>query len=220
MYRDGLRASLRTGCVPQFLGPSSLLSTVHRDIGADDPPRHLCLSTGEALDIDLSDFINRLYALLPQLALMPDIESAPAPHTTGVRGPPPQSSADVLFRALELAFTPRATSAPPPSWRTAAFAKRLLSAALHWPPGPAARALALVAALVERDPKLEALLATEDRAGNGVYRADVDDPQVANAFGSALWELRVLAERHWAGRVRGAARQMLESRAPHASSLK
>ena len=145
---------------------------------------------------------------------MPDIEVAPtsARAQASVRGvAPPHSPADTLFRALQLVFTPRSASAAPPSWRAAAFAKRLLSAALHWPPGTAARAVGFVAALVERDPKLEALLSTEDSAGNGVYRSDVDDPQVCNAFGvgSAFWELHTLATDHWAKQVRVAAAHLL-----------
>ena len=148
---------------------------------------------------------------------MPDIEVAPtsARAQTSVRGvAPPHSPADTLFRALQLVFTPRSASAAPPSWRSAAFAKRLLSAALQWPTATAARAVAFVADLVERDPKLEALLSTEDRAGNGVYRPDVDDPQVCNAFGfgSAFWELRTLASGHYAEQVRAAAARLLESR--------
>nr|VWO98758.1 Tubulin beta chain (Beta-tubulin) [Ganoderma boninense] len=172
---------------------------------------------GEALDIDLNDFVNRLYAVLPSLALHPDIEITPTPVRAQPRNAPQHSPADTLFRALELAFAPRAASAAPLSWRAAAFAKRLLSAALHWPPATAARAVAFVGELVERDPKLEALLATEDRAGNGVYRPDVDDPQVCNAFGfgSAFWELRTLAASHWAEQVRVAAAQLLDA---HSSS--
>lgn len=177
---------------------------------------HVCCGAGtllgEALDIDLGDFINRLYAILPQLALMPDIEAPPPRQArTSVRGPPPPSTADVLFRALHLAFTPRSSAAAPPPWRSAAFAKRLLSAALQWPPATAVRAIELVAVLVERDPKLEALLSTEDRAGNGVYRPDLDDPQLSNPFGTSLYELHTLAEKHWAEQVRVAAGKLLDS---------
>ena len=134
----------------------------------------------------------------------------------GVASPRAASVADVLFRALHLAFSRRTAAAgASPPWRSAAFAKRLLSAALHWPPTTAARAIGLVAELVECDPKLEALLSTEDRAGNGVYRPDVDDPQVCNAFGSSFWELHTLAAAHWAEQVRVAAGKLLDS---HSSS--
>ncbi|KAI1795955.1 nucleolar complex-associated protein 3 [Ganoderma leucocontextum] len=207
---------------PPAPGPSDMsnIATVQHQLLCVVTAFELLSGQGEALDIDLSDFVNRLYAILPSLALHPDVEIAPASvrAQTGVRsGSSPQSPADTLFRALELAFSPRSASATPPSWRSAAFAKRLLSAALHWPPATAARAIGCVAVLVERDPKLEALLSTEDRAGNGVYRADVDDPQVCNAFGfgSAFWELRALAVSHWAEPVRVAAARLLDA---HSSS--
>ncbi|KIP09121.1 hypothetical protein PHLGIDRAFT_116684 [Phlebiopsis gigantea 11061_1 CR5-6] len=117
---------------------------------------------GEALEIDLGDFIARLYALIPSLALMPDIEA-----------PPPTS-----FRASS-----RGTAA--------------------------AAAPAQAQSLLERDPKLAALLATEDRTVDGVYRPDLDDPQLCNPFGTSFWELRLLAERHWSSRVRDAAAILL-----------
>ncbi|KAI0831218.1 nucleolar complex-associated protein-domain-containing protein [Trametes gibbosa] len=195
---------------------SNIIATVQHQLLCVVTAFELLSGQGEALDIDLSDFINRLYAILPQLALMPDIE-APPPRAanTLVRGTvSPESTADVLFRALRLAFTPRSSAAAAaPPWRSAAFAKRLLGAALQWPPGPAVRAVELVAELVERDPKLGALLATEDRAGDGVYRADVDDPQLSNPFGTSFFELHALAARHWAETVRAVAGKLLNSSA-------
>ncbi|KAI0721691.1 nucleolar complex-associated protein 3 [Cerioporus squamosus] len=209
---DTNKDTFRTSPAP---GPHDMsnIATVQHELLCIVTAFELLSGQGEALDIDLGDFINRLYAILPQLALMPDIETAPpARAQTSVRSPPPPTPADVLFRALQLAFTPRSSAAAPPSWRSAAFAKRLLSAALQWPPATATRAIELVVVLVERDPKLEALLSTEDRAGNGVYRPDIDDPQVCNAFGSSFWELRLLAADHWAEQVRVAAEQLLDNR--------
>ncbi|PIL23912.1 hypothetical protein GSI_13663 [Ganoderma sinense ZZ0214-1] len=192
---------------------TSNIATVQHQLLCVVTAFELLSGQGEALDIDLNDIVNRLYAILPSLALHPDIEIAPAPVRPQPHSAPQHSPADTLFRALELAFAARSASAAPPSWRAAAFAKRLLSAALHWPPATAARAVGFVAGLVERDPKLEALLSTEDRAGNGVYRPDVDDPQVCNAFGfgSAFWELHTLAASHWAEQVRVAAARLLDA---------
>ncbi|PCH38232.1 nucleolar complex-associated protein 3 [Wolfiporia cocos MD-104 SS10] len=194
----------------------------HTDQDASDPSsaQHqlLCIVTafellsgqGEALDIDLTDFVNRLYAILPSLALTVDIETRPtAAFRSDVRVSRPQTTADMLFRALHLVFLPRASSSAAPPWRAAAFAKRLLTAALHWPPETASRATELVRTLVERDSKLEALLATEDRSGNGVYRPDLDDPQLANPFCTAFWELCALGDTHWDARVRAGARKAL-----------
>ncbi|KZT11382.1 nucleolar complex-associated protein 3 [Laetiporus sulphureus 93-53] len=165
---------------------------------------------GEALDIDLTDVINRLYAILPSLSLVPDIETIPtAAFKSEIRTVRPQTVADMLFRALHLVFIPRASSSAAPPWRAAAFSKRLLTAALQWPPATACRALDFVGTLVERDPKLEALLSTEDRSGNGVYRPDLDDPQLSNPFGTTFWELYLLEHKHWDARVRDHARKVL-----------
>lgn len=147
---------------------------------------------GEALNIDLSDFINRLYAVILPLSLMQ---------------PPPT---DMLFRALDIVFSPRTTSGSVgPPWRSAAFAKRLLTASLHWPPEAALQAIEFVGGLVAKDAKLEVLLSTEDRMYDGVYRADIDDPQVCNPFGTSFWELHMLYGRHWHSGVRTEAGKLI-----------
>ncbi|KAF8503350.1 nucleolar complex-associated protein-domain-containing protein [Russula emetica] len=92
-----------------------------------------------------------------------------------------------------------------PPWRAAAFAKRLLTAALHWPGSVALRALEFVAKLVAREPRLEALLSTEDCTVDGVYRPDVEDPQLSNPFATSAYELYLLQTAHVDVRVRGAA---------------
>ncbi|KAJ7940673.1 CBF/Mak21 family-domain-containing protein [Mycena leptocephala] len=125
---------------------------------------------GEALNIDLSDFISRLYALIMPLSLVD----------------PGTGPTDMLFRALNIVFSPRTFGAAAPPWRAAAFAKRLLTAALHWPPAAAVRALEFVGGLLAKDAKLAALLSTEERAQDGAYRADVDDPQLCNPFGTCF----------------------------------
>ncbi|KAF8959052.1 nucleolar complex-associated protein-domain-containing protein [Flammula alnicola] len=179
---------------------------------------------GEALNMDLSDFIKRLYAMLLPLSFSSEIDahsSVSPPSTLGTTGPdhPSQSSSslsatsstvtDILFRALNLIFFSRTfgTSAPP--WRSAAFGKRLLMASLHWPSPAALRALDFVSSLVAKDPKLEAMLSTEDRIFNGVYRPDVDDPQLCHPFESSFWELHALHTQHWDPRVRAEAGKLL-----------
>jgi nucleolar complex protein 3 len=119
------------------------------------------------------------------------------------------STSDLLFRALHLAFAPRASV---PSWRAAAFAKRLLMAALHWPGSVALRALDFVAKLVVREPRLEALLSAEDRTVDGVYRPDVEDPQLSNPFATSAYELYLLQTAHVDGRVREAATNLANYR--------
>ncbi|KAH7340952.1 CBF/Mak21 family-domain-containing protein [Rhizoctonia solani] len=172
--------------------------------------RLLCISTafellggqGEALNIDLNEFVQHLYSLILPLSLSPNIESSP--QNSAGKSIHLASSADLLFRALNKVFAPRTASTAHPPWRVAAFAKRLLTASTHFPPATSVRALELVHALIVKYPQLDALLGSDDRAANGVYRADVDDPQLANAFASSAWEAQLLTS-HWDESVRTAA---------------
>jgi len=175
------------------------------------------LSAGEALNIDLSDFVTQLYGMILPLSLMGGIESSSSPTETSNKdghilssSSPALSISDLLFRALRAVFSPRiggAVTAPP--WRSAAFSKRLLTAALHWPPTSALRALNLIHDLIAKNPKLEALLSTEDDIFDGIYHADVDDPQLCHPYGTAFWELWVLATYHMDCSVRITAEKLL-----------
>ncbi|OCB84092.1 nucleolar complex-associated protein 3 [Sanghuangporus baumii] len=179
---------------------------------------HLNISTdnflcaGESLNIDLTDFINHIYALIIPLSSTSGIEE-PVAGTKFSRGPDLEirgdTSANMLFRALNLVFFPRFSSAKTPAWRSAAFAKRLLTASLHFPGSTASRTIKFVQSLFAKDPKLEALLSVEDRVTNGVYRPDIDDPQLCNPFATNLWELQVLSERHGDQEVRRLASELL-----------
>jgi nucleolar complex protein 3 len=225
----GIRTALRTRCVTPTLEVQSKRDRARLLINS---LLHIHYTTGEALNVDLTDFTTQLYTLIPSLCLAPPQEfvdaaptnrssihtttttaSAAATTTTAASSSPllrtaiskitPAPSTSVLlFRALHLAFAPR-VSVPP--WRAAAFAKRLLSAALHWPSAIALRALEFVARLVASEPRLEALLSTEDRTVDGVYRPDVEDPQLCNPFATSAYELHLLQTAHVDARVREAA---------------
>jgi nucleolar complex protein 3 len=66
--------------------------------------------------------------------------------------------------------------------------------------------------LLARDPNLETLLSTEERTFDGLYRPDIDDPQLCNPFGTSFWELFVLLQNHWDPRVRDAAKKLANFR--------
>ena len=153
--------------------------------------------TGEALNIDLSEFISRLFAMLLPLSLASATEGQP-------------SAIDMLFRALNVIFSPKTSGARASPWRSAAFTKRLLSVSLQWPPFAALRTLDFVGSLIAKDPKLEAMLSTEDRIFNGIYRADVDDPELCHPFESSFWELHALHQNHWDPKVRQKAKKLLD----------
>ena len=160
---------------------------------------------GEALNVDLSDFDTQLYALVQSLSLAPHLDTADTGNNATMAATTTTTS-DLLFRALNLAFAPR--DAVPP-WRTAAFAKRLLTAALHWPGAVALRTLEFVASLMAREPRLEALLSTEERTVDGVYRPDVEDPQLSNPFTTSAYELHLLRTSHVDAQVREAAMNLV-----------
>jgi nucleolar complex protein 3 len=185
---------------------------------------------GEAINIDLNDFISALFALLRPLSLDTGLEDPPLVTTATIptsqlarplqvgRAPPKQpvaalSTADMLFRCLHAVFFSRhisAANAPP--WRAAAFSKRLSECALFLPPLTAKRALTFVRQLMSKDPKLEGMLNTEERRFDGVYKPEMDDPQLCNPFATSLWELQDLSTSHWDGEVRHEAGLLRDGR--------
>jgi nucleolar complex protein 3 len=112
----------------------------------------------------------------------------------------------MLFHVLRLILS-RNIGGGSPAWRAAAFAKRLLTSALHWDSATAIRAVQFVAGLVRESPKLEALLTTEDRSFDGMYQPEMDDPQLCHPFGTSFFELMLL-KNHIDPGVREAARTL------------
>ncbi|BEI82716.1 hypothetical protein CcaverHIS002_0305840 [Cutaneotrichosporon cavernicola] len=182
---------------------------------------------GEALNIDLADFVTELYALLRPLSLDTGVEDPPilteataaaaaqqrkagASRATAERQPAHTlSTSALLFRCLEAIFFPRWGRTPP--IRAAAFGKRLCECALLFPPATAREALIFVRRLASKEPKLANLLDTEERTFDGVYRPEIDDPQLANPFTSSLYELDTLAQRHWEHKVRAEAKRVRDA---------
>ncbi|KAG8808718.1 hypothetical protein FRC18_004883 [Serendipita sp. 400] len=166
----------------------------------------LLTGQGEALDLDLSHFTSYLYRLLPLMAveLSLDVDNQLKevfPDNSGL-----SNLDDLLFRALASILMPK--YGKPSSNVLAAFSKRLLSLAVHTPPKTTVRILGFVQNLLGQDSKLDALLSTEERVYNGVYRDDVDDPQLCNPFAAVWWEVLALEESHYDDQVRNAAHQL------------
>ncbi|CAO1625523.1 unnamed protein product [Jaminaea pallidilutea] len=182
----------------------------------------LCLVTafellsgqGEALDFDMSDLVGHLYAIMVPLCTAPGVEEIPQQHQQqhqqdDLRAAPFASSktarfqsnthllrtsSDLLLRALDLTLLrPRLSSLP--SERSAAFIKRLLSCALHTPAQTSLRLLGVVRSMIGKDPRLEALLDTEDRAKNGTFdpSSDALDTLRPLGAGEVAWELHLLS---------------------------
>ncbi|RUS33153.1 CBF/Mak21 family-domain-containing protein [Jimgerdemannia flammicorona] len=82
-----------------------------------------------------------------------------------------------------------------PKDRAAAFVKRLALTSLNMPSKTVVALLNYIRKLLMRQPLLDALLSSEDKAGNGVYLSVLDDPELCNPFATSLWELQLLQVR-------------------------
>lgn len=63
-----------------------------------------------------------------------------------------------------------------------------------------------------REPKLESMLSTEDRTQDGVYKPELEDPQLCNPFAASFWELEILIKGHYDPSVRREAKRIAEAR--------
>lgn len=167
---------------------------------------------GEALNIDLGEFISALYALILPLALSPTFEETPyvgrnvATATSRASAKMAQTEADLLFRALAAVFLiPRSLPSP---IRTLAFSKRLLTSCLQWPPASQLRTMAFLRSLLIREPKVEAMLETGDRRIDGKWKGWVDEPERAEPEGTCWWEAS-LFRNHPDEKMRTAYKQLV-----------
>jgi nucleolar complex protein 3 len=49
---------------------------------------------------------------------------------------------------------------------------------------------------LQREPRLDALIQSEDKAGNGVYLPTLDDPELCNPFATSIYELFLYQASH------------------------
>ncbi|GAA5933036.1 hypothetical protein JCM3775_005295 [Rhodotorula graminis] len=171
---------------------------------------------GEALNVDLGDFVTALYSLILPLSLSPTFEEAPylaqnamtLAHKQTYKLA--QTEADLVFRALTAIFLlPRSLPSP---IRTLAFAKRLLSASLHWPPASQLRTLSFLRSLLIREPRLEAMLETSDRRIDGRWRGHVDEPERAEPESTCFFEAGLYVRDHPDEKVRAEAKKLVNYR--------
>ena len=153
---------------------------------------------GEALNLDLTDFITSLYSIILPLSVSIGMHPRPVQNTPtlGVYADP--STLDTFLRALTLVFPPNGPAAP--TSRAAAFSKRLLIASLQLPPAGAERVLDFVRGLLAKDPKLEVLVEESGAGGHGMYLPEVDDPQVCAAIQARIWETCLISNTVYPGK--------------------
>lgn len=136
---------------------------------------------GQLLNIDPSKFYRLAYRVLNHLPF----EKRPEQRKNQVV---------MAAKTLETMLVIRRKAVP--LSRVAAFVKRLLSIATVLDDFPALCIVALVRSLFIAHPKLSSMIEDEEGGAPGIYRQDIDDPDVANALATDVRdELSMLARR-------------------------
>ncbi|OCF61335.1 nucleolar complex protein 3 [Kwoniella mangroviensis CBS 10435] len=169
---------------------------------------------GEALNIDLSEFINCLFGLLRPISLNTGVEDPPITSATtkNTNSMGELSISELMFRCLELTFFSR-YSGKSPDYRTGSFAKRLIECSLHFPPITARRSLEFARKLISKEPKLESLLNTEEKINDGVYKPEFNDPQLINPFNTNVYESGILGDRYFERGTREEMKKLRDNKA-------
>jgi len=145
---------------------------------------------GEALNIDPRGFYSMLYLSLLQVHARCSSQDVP-----------------VALQCLEEMLKKRRKQVP--VQRVAGFVKRLCTVSLQSQANSALAYLAYVKSFLQSHTKVQALL-DSDSLGTGVFRPDVNDPELSNADSSTAWELALLGTGHFHPAVRLVAHHVAE----------
>ncbi|KAK9766364.1 hypothetical protein K7432_004609 [Basidiobolus ranarum] len=163
---------------------------------------------GEALNIDLKDYFEHLYSIMMPLALNINVDG----KSQEVEKPQVDkkftllSEAELLLKNLDMLLIQRRHVAPE---RAAAFLKRLALISLDFPEKVVIQCLNMLQRLMVKYPKLDGLLSSEDRAGNGIYMKELNDPELCNPFATSLWELALLRN-HYNPKIRAMSEDLMK----------
>lgn len=145
---------------------------------------------GEALNIDPREFYRMLYLSLLQTHAGSSSEDVP-----------------VALQCLEEMLKKRRKQVP--VQRVAGFVKRLCTVSLQSEANSSMAFLAYVKSFLQSHTKVQALLDSESM-GTGVFRPDVNDPELSNADSATVWELAMLGTGHFHPAVRLVAHHVAE----------
>jgi nucleolar complex protein 3 len=129
---------------------------------------------GKEMQIDQKEYITPLYTQLPRLVTQSSS----------------RKSTDSLLKCLDAALIKRREYS---TTRVAAFLKQIFAVAMYAPQSTSIPLLAFGRQLLQRYPATHQLLENEqDAITSGQFCPDVDDPELANPFSTAAWELASL----------------------------
>ncbi|CCF60188.1 hypothetical protein KAFR_0J01210 [Kazachstania africana CBS 2517] len=169
------------------------------------------------ISMDLSSFIEALYAVLPYVALDADLEFSykslrlADPLEDQIFNPAVNVStkAELLLKALDHVFF-RSRSGT--KERAEAFTKRIYMCMGHTPEKTSIALLKFMDKLISRYPEIGGLYSTEDRIGNGHFNMTTDSIAMANAGAATLLENVILSKHYCPVVVKGTRSLMTKSK--------
>lgn len=163
--------------------------------------------------LDLPFFQNHLYQALLPLAANPDIEFSskslrlPGPESRGLvpskhKKINLQTTTVLLLKCLTAVLLPTFNIRAVPATRLAAFSKQLMTISLQIPEKSARAILVLLCDVAKfHGKKIVSLWNTEERLGDGTFRALATSPEMSNPFAATIWEGELL-KKHFCPEVR------------------
>ncbi|EEB05305.2 Noc2p-Noc3p complex subunit Noc3 [Schizosaccharomyces japonicus yFS275] len=166
------------------------------------------------LDLDLSSFVYRLYGILYPSCLNPDIDLTD--RAVRLRDPDAPNKPrkvnlvtemEIILKCYQYLFF---KTRNPNFTRLASFTKALGTAALQLPEQSTKAALTLLVRILSRFSKLQRMLASDERVGDGLYQPFVEDPELCNSTSAILYE-PFLLRNHYSPDVSSMANELLKS---------
>ncbi|AMD22766.1 HHL004Wp [Eremothecium sinecaudum] len=158
--------------------------------------------------IDLSSFVNVLYAILPYVALDADIEFSyktlrladPLNNELVKPSVNVSTKAELLLKSLDHVFF-RSRSGT--NQRATAFTKRLYMTMQNTPEKTSIAILKFLDKLMSKYPEIGGMYSTEDVIGNGNFYMEADDPARSNPEAATIWESALLSKHYCPTVVKG-----------------
>lgn len=164
--------------------------------------------------LDLNNFVEYLYRLLPLLSEDAEIEFSYKtlrlmdPLATDLKMKPSvniSTEAELLLKGLNAIFFKSRSGSQA---RSLAFTKRLYTAMLQFPDKSTIAVMKFIGKLISRYDDIVSLYTTEDRIQNGVYRPYAETIEGANTEVAVLWE-NLLLEKHYNPTIAMGARALI-----------
>lgn len=153
------------------------------------------------IGVDLSSFVDALYAILPDVALDPDIELSyksmrlADPLNAEILKPSVNVStkAELLIKAVDHVFFRSRSGSKE---RASAFTKRLYMCSLHTPERTTCAILKFIDKLMSKYTEIAGLYSTEDRIANGNFNLESNELHRSNPGAATLWENKILSKHY------------------------